>query len=109
MKATDNSNYRTLSIHEYRLSHPQTASVPTLTQYSVIGGLLDRRRMRMERIARRKELIQQALALPGKTALSAWKWTKSVMALHAARKPEMATPLQGPSFGKFDQPARLAA
>ena len=109
MKAPADNTYRTLSIREYRLSHPQTAEVPTLTQSTVIGGLLERRRIRMARALRRKELMRQALALPGKTAMNAWKWTKSIMALHAARKPELAKPAQRPSFAQFDQPARMGA
>jgi hypothetical protein len=109
MNAPADNTYRTLSIREYRLSHPQTAEVATLTQSTVIGCLLERRRLRIERALRRKELMRQALALPGKTAIHAWKWTKSVMALHAARKPEMVTSAQRPSFPKFNQPARMGA
>ncbi len=109
MKPPADNTYPTLSIREYRLSHPQTAELPTLTQSTVIGGLLERRRLRIERALRRKELIHLALALPGRTAINAWKWTKAVMALHAVRKPGTPTPAPRPTFAKFDQTARMGA
>lgn len=61
---------RTLSLREYRLLHPQSADYPTLTESTVVGFLLDRRRRRLDRAARRRELYRNLLALPRKVAVS---------------------------------------
>lgn len=98
---------RTLSLREYRLRHPYTADYPTLSESSVIGFLLKRRRRRLERAARRKELYRHLLALPGKTAVSAWKWAASLVPQKSATQP--APPVARPAFGEFDQTAQLRA
>jgi hypothetical protein len=108
MKSTHNNpnEYeRTLSLREYRLYHPQTAHYPTLTESTVIGALLERRRRRLERMARRKELYRALLALPGKVSRSAWKWAMSLAPKNTASVP--APPVARPAFAKFDQPAQM--
>lgn len=110
MKSPNNPNEyeRTLSLREYRLRHPHTADYPTLSESSVIGFLLERRRRRLERAARRQDLYRNLLALPGKTAVSAWKWAVSLVPeKKTASQP--APPVARPAFVKFDQTAQLRA
>ena len=100
-----NENDRTLSLREYRLLHPHTADYRTLTENTVIGTLLERRRRRLERAARRKELYRSLLALPGKATLSAWKWALSLLPeKKSVSRPTPAVIRPAPAFAQFDQP-----
>lgn len=96
--------YRTLSIHEYRLSHPYTSEVQTLTQGSLIHGLMERRQRRAEKLQRRKELQKKLLAMPGRAMSSFWMWVSALMPQRTVRP---AAPVARPSFAKFEQPARM--
>jgi hypothetical protein len=98
---------RTLSLREYRLLHPQTADYPTLTESTVVGSLLERRRRRLVRAARRKELYRQVLALPRKVAVTTWQWAMAHLPKKTASQP--AAPAPRPAFAKFDQPVRMGA
>ncbi|RBP39590.1 hypothetical protein DES53_10917 [Roseimicrobium gellanilyticum] len=109
MKSPNSPNEydRTLSLREYRLLHPHTADYPTLSESTVIGALLERRRRRLERAARRHEFYRNMLALPGKTAIRAWNWAVALVPQKSVSQPAPA--VARPAFAKFDQPAQMRA
>ena len=65
--------YPEISLHDYRLSYPQTVPIPTITQQGLIGPLLERQRRKAIRAARRKALRKRLLALPAKALARIWR------------------------------------
>jgi hypothetical protein len=53
---------KTFSLHEYRLSAPNTDSVPTITQRGLIGPILLREHRKFVRTAQRRATIERLLA-----------------------------------------------
>jgi hypothetical protein len=54
--------YSEISLHDYRLSYPNTVPIPTITQRGLIGPLLELQRREALRAARRKTVQKQLLA-----------------------------------------------
>jgi hypothetical protein len=64
--------YTEISLHDYRLSYPKTAPIPTITQRGLIGSLLELQRRKAIRATRRKAVRKYLLAMPVKAL--AWIW-----------------------------------
>ena len=65
--------YSEISLHDYRLSYPNTVPIPTITQQGLIGPLLERQRRKAIRAARRKAVRKQLLAIPLKALDRVWQ------------------------------------
>jgi hypothetical protein len=52
------------TLEDYRFQYPNTASIPTLTQSGLIGGLLERHDRRMVRRAQRRAMWNYVVELP---------------------------------------------
>ena len=64
----------TISLTEYKMLHPDTAEFPTLSQSGMLAVLLEKRRFRLARLARR-----QAKRQARRQAVRAWFgrwWTR---------------------------------
>jgi hypothetical protein len=65
--------YSEISLHDYRLSYPNTVPIPTITQRGLIGPLLELQRREALRAARRKTVQKQLLATPAKAMARIWR------------------------------------
>lgn len=59
-------------LHDYRLSYPSSAVIPTITQSGMIGPLLERQRHRWIRLARRRASRRRMLSTARGAVL--WIW-----------------------------------
>lgn len=62
-----------LTIEDYRLQYPNTASIPTITQRGLLGGVLHRHECRMARRAHRRAVMGWILELPFRAVASIWR------------------------------------
>jgi hypothetical protein len=53
-----------ISLEDYRFQYPNSASIPTLTQSGLVGGLLDRHEKRVVRRAKRRAVWNAVFGLP---------------------------------------------
>ena len=65
--------YSEISLHDYRLSYPNTVPIPTITQRGLIGQILERQRRKAIRAAYRKAVRKQLLAIPAKAFARVWR------------------------------------
>jgi len=61
-----------LTLEDYRLRYPNTATTGTLTQRGLIGGLLERHERRVARRIRRRAMWQLAIEPPIRGLI--WLW-----------------------------------
>lgn len=79
------------TLHDYRLAHPRTAEVPTMTQGLWLGAVLASRQRRLAREARRRALVRQVLSAPGRALTATWTWLQNT--LHPATPALAALPV----------------
>ncbi len=91
-----------ISLHEYRLSAPNTDRVPTITQLGLIGPVLLRRYRKAKRAAQRRAAQERLLA----RAASALRWIRrqltALAEMAAARRVHDTQPLK-PSAAYVDR------
>lgn len=92
------------TLHDYRLSHPRTAEIPTMTQGLWLGAVLASRQRRLARQARRRALLQRVLSAPRRAAAASWAWLQR--ALHPAAAPLAPVPVPVRSRAALPTPLR---
>lgn len=66
--------YRTIdTVHEYRLRHPDTAPIPTLTQSGLLGLLLAAQDRKAAKLARRKAKWKRLCNAPRNACIYVWR------------------------------------
>jgi hypothetical protein len=74
-----------LTVEDYRMRYPNTASIPTITQRGLLGGVLMRHEHRMARRAHRRAVIGWVLELPFRAVASVWRALAPAPAVVASR------------------------
>lgn len=67
------SMYPAISLHEYRLRHPCSAMVPTITQSGLLHRLLEQQQRKTARLARRRAARRRVAAKTGNAFLTVWR------------------------------------
>ena len=65
--------YPAISLHEYRLRHPCSARVPTITQSGLLRRLLEQQQRKTARLARRRAARRRMAARTGNAFLTVWR------------------------------------
>jgi hypothetical protein len=65
--------YAAISLHEYRLRHPRSARVPTITQSGLLRRLLEQQQRKTARLARRRAARRRMDARTGNAFLTVWR------------------------------------
>jgi hypothetical protein len=64
-QSQSNTMNTAISLHDYRLSFPDSAPLPTITQRGLIGPILERQRKRAIRRILRRAMWHRLVSLPG--------------------------------------------
>jgi hypothetical protein len=72
-QTTQNPMNSPITLHEYRLSHPRSASIPTITQSGFLGQILERQRRNTICATRRKAARRRLLIAPFKALFWLWR------------------------------------
>jgi hypothetical protein len=79
------------TIHEYRLRHPETAEVPTLTQSGLLALLLERQRHKAASRARRQAMWRSICTAPRRICVGVWRALTNLELRHSTRRGDLPT------------------